>query len=231
MPDWKERLQALKKDLPREPRPVPQPRPPDKPVEPPKLSPREAGLDDEALFRAQMADVAPLAEGPDLVPVSPGPRRPRRSDDEEALDDLRRLVSGDEPFHFTDSDETIEGAVRDLDPRLMRKLKSGGLVVESRLDLHGLTTPEARAAMDAFVEASVAAGRRVVCVVTGRGLHSKDRVPVLKERLKSWLTRSALALNVLAFVSARPVDGGTGAVYVLLRREKSAHERPDLTRE
>jgi DNA-nicking Smr family endonuclease len=56
-------------------------------------------------------------------------------------------------------------------------------------------------------------------------------VPVLKQRLKTWLTRSALALNVLAFSSARLVDGGTGAVYVLLRREKSATERPDLTRE
>jgi DNA-nicking Smr family endonuclease len=232
--DWKERLQALKKELPRETRrsaPAPVLKAPEKPAEPPKLSPREAALDDEALFRAQMAGVAPLAAGPEIVPLDPPPRRPRPSDDDEVMGDLRRLVAGDEPFRFTDSDETIEGAVHDLDPRLRRKLMGGALSVEARLDLHGLTTLEARAAMDGFIEASVRQGRRVVCVVTGRGLHSKDGVPVLKERLKAWLTRSALALYVLAFASARPNDGGVGAVYVLLRKEKSTSERPDLTRE
>jgi DNA-nicking Smr family endonuclease len=56
-----------------------------------------------------------------------------------------------------------------------------------------------------------------VLIVHGRGLGSKDNIPVLKEKLQAWLTRGAIGRHVLAFTSARPWDGGTGAVYVLLR--------------
>lgn len=231
--DWKDRLQALKKDLPREPRPKAPPVPVTKPApEPPRLTEREATLDDETLFRAQMAGVNPLHVGPDIVPLEARPTPPRRSEADEVMGDLRRLVSGDDPFWFAESDESIEAAVHDIDPRVLKKLKAGALIVEARLDLHGYTAADARVVMDRFVEESVAQQRRVVCVVTGRGLHSKDGVPVLKERIKAWLTRSRLALHVLAFVSARPSDGGVGAVYVLLRRDKSGRaERPELTRD
>ena len=54
-------------------------------------------------------------------------------------------------------------------------------------------------------------------IVHGRDLRSKDNVPVLKEKLAAWLTRGAIGRRVLAFTSARPWDGGAGAVYVLLR--------------
>jgi DNA-nicking Smr family endonuclease len=57
-----------------------------------------------------------------------------------------------------------------------------------------------------------------VLVVHGRGLHSKDQVPVLKEALKRWMATARFAEHVLAFATARPHDGGAGAVYVLLRR-------------
>jgi DNA-nicking Smr family endonuclease len=57
-----------------------------------------------------------------------------------------------------------------------------------------------------------------VLIIHGRGLHSKESVPVLKERLKVWLSRGRIGKSVLAFVTARPSDGGAGAVYVLLRR-------------
>jgi DNA-nicking Smr family endonuclease len=230
--DWKERLEALKKELPRRAPAKPRPEAAAKPSpEPPKLSPSEAGQDDEALFRSQMAGVQRLSGGPDIVPLEAAPLRRRPSDDDDVMGDLQRLVVGDAPFWFNESDEAIEGAVRDLDPRVLKKLKAGALVVEARLDLHGLTAPEARVEMDRFVEASVVGGRRVVCVVTGRGLHSKDGVPVLKRHLKAWLTRSRLALHVLAFVSARPIDGGVGAVYVLLRKDKMGRERPELIRD
>lgn len=230
--DWKDRLQTLRKDLPRERKLKAPPVPTDKPAtDPPKLTTREATLDDESLFQAQMAGVNPLSAGPELVPLEARPTRPRRSEDDEVMGDLRRLVSGDDPFWFNESDEVIEGAVHDIDPRVLKKLKTGGLVPEARLDLHGYTAQEARPVMDRFIEESVAQQRRVVCIVTGRGLHSKDGIPVLKERLKSWLTRSRLALHVLAFVSARPIDGGVGAVNVLLRRDRSGKDRPELTRD
>ena len=74
------------------------------------------------------------------------------------------------------------------------------------------------------LEEIFAAGHRALLVVHGRGLNSKDNAPVLKERLKSWLARGQIGRIVLAFSSARPVDGGTGALYVLLRRRRGVRE-------
>ncbi len=61
-------------------------------------------------------------------------------------------------------------------------------------------------------------GKRCVLVVHGRGLHSKDQVPVLKDALKRWMGTARFARHVLAFATARPHDGGAGAVYVLLKK-------------
>ena len=66
--------------------------------------------------------------------------------------------------------------------------------------------------------AGIHAGWRCVLIVHGRGLHSKDQVPVLKAQLKTWLNQKRIGQMVLAFATARPQDGGAGAVYVLLRR-------------
>ena len=78
--------------------------------------------------------------------------------------------------------------------------------------------------VERFIIDAFAAGHRAVLVVHGRGLNSKDNVPVLKERLKSWLARGRVGRVVLAFSSARPADGGAGALYVLLRRRRGVRE-------
>ena len=86
------------------------------------------------------------------------------------------------------------------------------------MDLHGKTQVEARDALERFLDDSRRAKKRCVLVVHGRGLNSKDQIPVLKERLKGWLSEKRIGRRVLAFATARPQDGGTGAVYILLRR-------------
>ena len=92
------------------------------------------------------------------------------------------------------------------------------------IDLHGMSAAAARIEVERFVLRSLASGHRVVLIVHGRGLNSKDNVPVLKERLKSWLARGRIGRSTLAFTSARPADGGTGALYVLLRRQRGSKE-------
>jgi DNA-nicking Smr family endonuclease len=131
---------------------------------------------------------------------------------------LSAMVVGDLPFDFSDTDEYVEGRVRGLDVRLLQRLRKGQYAVEAHLDLHGLDRHEAKAALRAFLETAQREGKRCVLVVHGRGLGSKDGIPVLRERMKEWLSRGGIGRQVLAFTSARPVDGGTGAVYVLLRR-------------
>ncbi|MGC3997114.1 MAG: Smr/MutS family protein [Anaeromyxobacter sp.] len=138
--------------------------------------------------------------------------------DLEAIDALRALVSGDAPFDIADGDEFIEGRVSGLDAAVVRKLRRGEFAVQGHVDLHGLTREEARHTVDDFLRRARLAGKRCVLVVHGRGIHSRDHLPVLKDALRTWLATNRFSRHVLAFATARPVDGGGGAVYVLLRR-------------
>jgi len=99
--------------------------------------------------------------------------------------------------------------------RTMRKLQRGGYSVQAEIDLHGMTLDEARPALTDFINYSASQGKLCVRVVHGKGLGSGERGPVLKNAVNRWLRRWDC---VLAFVSTRQVDGGTGAVYVLLQR-------------
>jgi len=99
--------------------------------------------------------------------------------------------------------------------RTMRKLARGGYSVQAEIDLHGMTVAEAKPRLADFIEYSAMQGKLCVRVVHGKGLGSGDRGPVLKAAVNRWLRKWD---NVLAFVSTRQVDGGTGAVYVLLER-------------
>ena len=87
--------------------------------------------------------------------------------------------------------------------------------MQSEVDLHGLTVAEAKTALADFIEGSIDHGQRCVRVIHGKGLGSGDRGPILKRKVDNWLRKWDA---VLAFVSARQVDGGTGAVYVLLKK-------------
>jgi DNA-nicking Smr family endonuclease len=138
--------------------------------------------------------------------------------DFEAIDALRALISGDAEFDLADSDEFIEGKVAGLDHHVLRKLRRGEYAVQGHIDLHGLTRAEAKSAVEAFLRSARGAGKRCVLVVHGRGIHSKDQLPVLKDALRTWLATARFARQVLAFATARPADGGAGAIYVLLRR-------------
>src|SRR5262249_61119461 len=94
-----------------------------------------------------------------------------------------------------------------------------------QLDAHGMVSDEARAGVEAFLTEAYQHGKRCVLIVHGRGRNSKDQIPVLKSRLTTWLARGQWARLILAFTSARPYDGGAGALYVLLRRDRRA-KRP-----
>jgi DNA-nicking Smr family endonuclease len=139
----------------------------------------------------------------------------------EVMQALRDLVEGEAPLAIHQTDEAIEGAVDGLDGRIMDKLRRGEFSVQDHLDLHGSTRDEARQKVESFLLAAIAQGKRCVLIIHGRGHGSKDRIPVLKNALKSWLQRRALSKKILAFSTAQPFDGGAGAVYVLLRTRSS----------
>jgi DNA-nicking Smr family endonuclease len=189
------------------------------PREPPPPPPVPEPSDGELWERA-VAGARP-APGPDRVGPPRPPAPPERvwHPDLDAIDELRALVSGEAPFDLADSDEYVEGRVAGLDGNVVRKLRRGEFAVQGHVDLHGLTREEAKGAVESFLRGARSAGKRCVLVVHGRGLHSKDQLPVLKDALKTWLATGRFARHVLAFATARPVDGGAGAIYVLLRRQ------------
>lgn len=177
--------------------------------------------DDQRLFSSAMRGVQPF--GPDRRKREPDrspPPTPVQDDEEsrEVMQALRDLIAGEAPLSIHETDEAIEGSIEGLDPRILRKLRSGELSVQDHLDLHGCTREEAREKVQRFLLQAIAQGKRCVLVIHGRGRGSKDRIPVLKNALKNWFTRRALRKEILAFTTARPVDGGAGAVYVLLRK-------------
>jgi DNA-nicking Smr family endonuclease len=196
--------------------------PPPEPPEPPAAAAAlavAAELDDAEVFAREMRGVAQLPRDNYVAP----PREvaaaaPPRDEEAEVMAALADLVSGRSVFDLTASDEYIEGLAQGLDRGLLKKLRQGQFAVQAHLDLHGKTRALAREAVEAFVVDSRQRGRRCVLIVHGRGLNSKDQIPVLKEGLKVWLARGRIARSVLGFCTARPVDGGAGAVYVLLRR-------------
>ncbi len=189
-----------------------------------------------------MADVVPLApdarESVRVVPPGHTEQRPSPAPDSDAdtlaramadvvpiIQDPRGRVrplparSGTAPLPAPVADapaDVLATFVRPgIDRRELRKLRRGTYPVADRLDLHGFTAPAASAEVARFLAQGGHEGRRCVCIVHGRGVHSKDNVSVLKTRVRELLTRHPA---VLGFTDAPPSDGGSGAVYVLLRR-------------
>jgi len=176
--------------------------------------------DDESLYQRAMLDVEPLGEHKKLAEREhkPKPLLLELDEDELVMRQLDDLVHGEVPFDFADTEEYIEAVAEGIDRRLVRKLRKGEFAVQAHLDLHGLNREEARAEVSAFIRKCHLRSKRCVLIVHGRGMRSEGNIPVLKIKLAAWLTRGAIGRRVLAFTSARPYDGGTGAVYVLLRQ-------------
>jgi DNA-nicking Smr family endonuclease len=173
---------------------------------------------DAAAFRTAMRDVKPLAAHPPRVPPHVPPAltrrariRPPRPEAAEDLDVIMPLIAGAAGEDAAASLSFKRGGVRD---QVMRRLRRGLIPSEDELDLHGLNQTEARDRLADFIAHSRDAGRRCVRVVHGKGYRSGARGPILKTAVNLWLRRH---LDVMAFTSAKVIDGGTGAVYVLLR--------------
>jgi DNA-nicking Smr family endonuclease len=177
--------------------------------------------EEKAMFDAAMADVLPLAARGRVIADGPPKRRPSlhvEHPDADVLRKLRMLVETGEGFVLTHTAEYVEGARTWVPPEVFRRLHGGHFSIQGHVDLHGMGVDTAWAAFNRFMKRSVALGQRAVLVVHGRG-RSSPGPPVLKRKLFDWLTQGPWKRWVIAFTSARACDGGTGATYVLLRRQ------------
>lgn len=170
--------------------------------------------EESALFRAAASDARPL---PDTGKVALPPRsthavsrQTRRSESRTPADGLSDHI----PSELTESGGELAYLRPGMAPLTLRKLRRGHWPVEAELDLHGMTSDEARASLAGFLDESRTLGLRCVRVIHGKGLGSRNGEPVLKLKVASWLMQRA---EVLAYCQARPVDGGGGAAIVLLK--------------
>ncbi|HKK05156.1 MAG TPA: Smr/MutS family protein [Gammaproteobacteria bacterium] len=189
---------------------------PDNPDDPDLRHPTDAPDEDEdsAAFRAAMAKVRPLHHDKIVAPPRrPAPRPDQRVQDEREV--MREILADPPPDADLETGEELLHARPGLQHGLLRKLRRGQLSIGAELDMHGMTTATAKAAVVEFLDACRARHVRCVRIIHGKGNRSPNRQPVLKTHLAYWLRQRS---EVLAFCSARPVDGGTGAIYVLLRR-------------
>lgn len=169
--------------------------------------------DDTRAFRRAMIGVRPLAavqRAPAAPKPRPGARFSRANREAPLWEERRRPYDAGAP-EGGDAVSFRRPAVR---PDALRRLGRGDVPVEGEIDLHGLTRQAAHEALRSFLAASIARGLRCVRVVTGKGLGSGASGPVLRPSVIDWLSHLE---HVLAFVSARPADGGTGALHVLLK--------------
>lgn len=211
--DLKKMLAEHAAELPRQSPTPPAPREPSKP--------QTQALDEAAILREAYAGVRPLgANGTTRMPPVRRLDRPVVSEEAEVLAALSDLVSGQGHFDLTETEEYVEGTRVGIDPRLTTRLRRGEFAVQDHIDLHGMIQPAAREALTAFILESVRKGMRTVLVVHGRGLGSPGGRPVLKHGAAQWLSHGAIGAHVLAFTTAKPQDGGAGAMYVLLRRDR-----------
>ena len=170
--------------------------------------------EDRTLFREAMADVQPLAQDKIAPKAKKPPARPLQMerDQRQVIQDM---MSSDMYSADLETGEELLFARDGLPPTTLRRLRRGKFRIEAELDLHRLTSEQARIETATFLAQCKARGKRCVRIIHGKGLGSAEKKPVLKGKVDVWLRRHN---DVLAFCSARPVDGGTGAVYVLIKK-------------
>jgi len=172
------------------------------------------------LFARAVGKVAPIANQ-DRVwsPPRPSPRPLQQDLDDEAV--MHESMSDE--FDITtllDADDQLSFRRPGIGTDVTRKLRKGEWSIQGQIDLHGLRSDEARNAMGQFIRDAKRMGWRCVRVVHGKGLGSPGKEPVLKSKVQRWLVQKN---EVLAFVQAKPSDGGGGALLVLLGPSQSAN--------
>jgi len=194
-------------------------KPKDKPAA--QLPADDDGAQDGSLFFSAMQGVSQIGGAGRQIqpPPPPAPELPQDDADPEAKL-MRQAMQGNVDFELELSEEYMHGFVRGLDSKIFQQLKAGRLSAEGHLDLHGQNADQALDSLLFFMRESYLAGRRMVLVIPGRGKNSPHGLGILRQELQTWLTREPLRRIVLAFCTAQPRDGGTGALYVLLRKMK-----------
>ncbi len=171
--------------------------------------------DANSLFKQAIKGARPLAIDARLQPK---PKKPKPIPQQFIRDEQQALVDSLSdsyiPAHELETGEELLYLRDGQSPSILSKLRRGFWVVQAQIDLHGLVSDEARLYVADFLSSCKKRQIRCVRIVHGKGLGSRNREPVLKNKLRNWLMQKD---EVIAYAQAKPEDGGSGAVIVLLK--------------
>ena len=168
--------------------------------------------DDQMLFNDAMGDVKPLKQGEYVTPPKKKKTVSTPKIDDEA-EYINYALSDAQDHQAVQSDEKLNYASNGIQPKLQKKLRAGKFPIEARLDLHGLTIDQARQEVSNFIHDSQCMDKKCIIIIHGKG--SINKPPLLKTMLNHWLKQIP---DVLAFTSAQEQHGGSGAVYLLIKK-------------
>ena len=170
--------------------------------------------EDGRLFRETVGVVRPMVSDRVLLDIKTTKPRPQTHEtawSNTSPTEIPLLATGD----------IMSFMAPGIQKRVLQRLRSGKFCVDAELDLHGLTVDEAKRRLAGFLRGCLADGYRCLHLIHGKGYRSEGDYPILKNRINLWLRQHP---DVLAFCTAKPAEGGTGAIYVLLR---DAHKMTD----
>lgn len=176
------------------------------------------------LFESSVGAVKPLLNKPKVLSKikQPEPNPVQQKRDDAAV--LRESLSDEfDVESLLDIDDSLSFRRPGIGTDVTKKLRLGIWSIQRQVDLHNMRTEEARDALGAFIREAHKHGMRCVRVVHGKGLGSPGKEPVLKGKVKSWLIQKQ---EVLAFVQAKPAEGGAGALVVLLKPQLKPRLKP-----
>ena len=171
------------------------------------------GRDEADLFRRSVGPVTPVKQDQvQRYQDKPEPVAAQRIADESAV--IKEMAEG---FFDTEAMETGDELLYQkagIQDKVFRKLRRGQFAIAAELDLHGYTIVHAKESLSEFLKQCLMRNHRCVRIIHGKGLRSRQGRPTIKSLIGKWLQQRR---EVLAYCSARQVDGGTGAIYVLLK--------------
>ncbi len=175
--------------------------------------------DDSTLFSKMTRGVRPLnkTDRADLSTQRLPPHTNNREDGDNNLAGYDSTI----PLEIVEPEEILFYLRNQLPHSTLRKFRRGELCSSMELDLHGLNSAEAATELQHFIDEAIRHEMRCFLLIHGKGRSSSSQLPILKSRVNQWLRQRE---EIIAFCSARQRDGGSGALYVLLKRNRSSSD-------
>ena len=183
------------------------------------MAKKTLSADDSALFRQTIGKVKQLKSDTLLLAPDDKPKPYPKQQSFKVNNSFEE--SSESEIEILYQEDSISFIAPGLQKNVLKKLRKGYFGLDATIDLHGLTSQEAKHQLSRFLHFSVEDGYRCVHIIHGKGYRSPGNHPVLKNDINGWLRQHK---DVQAFCSTPPKDGGTGAVFVLLKLSKKYEE-------